>query len=200
MERFNIIFKKHNGIAIPNTYIHCFINPLNIDKINEDGYTYNRCIKDKDSLIYVTKTIYGFNKKETFDKLYNIIEKKYFDKLKETCIKYYSSHNIVNNNNINKLNESENIFDVSNINLPGNYYHFIAKDMLAFFIKNDKNGLYSLPCSTRKMLYNILKYLKHYISSSNTKLSEEETKIYRDLIEQGDIILNERIELKCYKI
>ena len=137
----------------------------------------------------VIKTIYGFNSIETFNKLYDKIESHYFDELNETIKLYKETHVIVDD----ELNESVN-------NLPASIYHLVARDMLNKFINDDKKkGINSLPVSIRDMISNMISFLKSFVCSENNNLSKEEIEYYRNLINNSDFLISERIPLQCYK-
>lgn len=129
------LYKKYNGIAIPNEYASIMLQKdVTID---EDGFHFYYNVSDETQ----KKIIYGFNSKETYD----MVSSKYVEYIKKCT-------SVIQNDR--KINES---IDLSNLEL--NPHICIQLSNLIYDMKCD--GVNEFPLEIVNLVLKIIKYMEN---------------------------------------
>lgn len=169
------LYKKYNGIPIPNEYIEYFIgNKFETKK--DDGYhfTVNYKVYDPETNnnLYkpIDKIIYGFNSKETYDKIISDINSSIYRQIK-----------FINNN----------VSESSPIGLKRDNYQ-AAHDIIYVFYNELCNGINEFTEDLIKILKDSINLLEKYNkeNSDNNRYDKFDTAIYNgnDILSSIDIL------------
>lgn len=169
------LYKKYNGIPIPNEYIEYFIgNKFELKK--EDGYhfTVNYKVYDPETndTLYkpIDKIIYGFNSKETYDKIISDINSSIYRQIK-----------FINNN----------ISESSPIGLRRDKFQ-AAHDIIYVFYNELCNGINEFTVDLIKILKGSVILLENYNAENhdNNRYDKFDTAIYngKDILCSIDIL------------
>lgn len=157
------LYEKYDGIKIPNEYVFGILQiPINLDS---DGFHYTRNIKGEPQ----RKVIYGFNNKETFEKVLNERE-EYINSCIQTIL----------NNQINEAIEKPSFGKLSKLDC--------AIAIVNFFVDQRwESECYEFPKQSLRELKRQIEIIEYYLKKN--LISDDKINIAKLAIDNGKDIL-----------
>lgn len=170
----DVLYEKYNGIKIPNSYAFAIVQSE--VKPDEDGYHYQREIKGE----MQTKIIYGFNNKDTFEKV-----KSEREEYINNCIQKILSHKIdesVESPSFGKYGEVD-----------------CALGVINFFVDQRWEGeCYEFPETSFVILRQYVKMLEKYMMEG--LVSREKIEQVKQAVENGNDILETSMPMQIFTL